>query len=174
MKTYKAITLVGMMGAGKTCIAKKLAKKLSTYHIDTDQEVKSKTGLSIKEMLEENKENELKTAEFEIIKEHSKNKCVISTGDYTVNNQKAWDYILFHTLTIWINLHLNQILMRLRPNENRPFYSENLDLSNLQELYKERKKRYKQAKIQVKSLNSHKTNELVKIINYYTSETIIL
>lgn len=174
MKLYKSVTLVGIMGSGKTCIAKKLAKKLDTYHVDTDEEIKIQSGFSVKELIESNQENTLKEIEFDIIKSNVNNRCIISTGDYTVNNQKGWDYLMYHSLTIWINIHLNKIITRLRPTENRPFYSDETNLKNLKDIYNERKKRYKQSKIHMKSLNTSKINELIKIINNFTSETVII
>lgn len=174
MKTYKTVTLVGMMGAGKTSIAKKLSKKLGVKHIDTDREVKLRTGISVKDFIEQKKQNDLNLIEYEIIKEFVGQPCVISTGDYTVNNQKAWDFIMNHTVTIWINAHLNQVFNRLRPTENRPFLEESTNISNLYELLNQRKNRYKLAKIHIKSINLSKIEEVSKIVAYYSKDVIIL
>lgn len=174
MKFYKSVTLVGIMGSGKTCVAKKLAKKFNIYHVDTDKEVKVQSGFSVKELIQSNQENKLKEIEYDIIKSNVNNRCIISTGDYTVNNQKGWDYLMYHSLTIWINIHLNKILTRLRPTENRPFFSDETNLENLKDLYNDRKKRYRQSRIHVKTLNIAKMDELIKTIHNFTSETVLI
>ncbi|WP_342262083.1 shikimate kinase [Alphaproteobacteria bacterium endosymbiont of Tiliacea citrago] len=174
MRIYQSVSLVGIMGAGKTCIAKKLAKKLDLYHIDTDKEIKTKTGLSVKQLIDTEQSDLLKTVEFEIIKEHCHKKCVVSTGDHTVNNQKAWDYLMQNSLSVWINLSLVQILQRLKPSENRPFFPTELTLQHLKEIYNERKKKYFLSKIQIRSLNASKVEDLLKIIQHFLSESIVI
>ena len=46
------IFLVGFMGAGKTTLAKKLAKKLAYTWLDTDQEIEKKEGMKVSEIFE--------------------------------------------------------------------------------------------------------------------------
>ena len=49
----KPIVLIGIMGAGKTTLGKKLAKHLDMEFYDSDEEIESKTGLSIKIIFKE-------------------------------------------------------------------------------------------------------------------------
>lgn len=174
MKTPQSISLVGIMGSGKTCIAKKIAKKLGVYHIDTDKEIKLISGLSVKELIDQNKEDLLKQTELAVIEKHIHNKCVISTGDYTVNNDTAWKLVIENSVSVWINSHLSQVIIRLKPSENRPFFTNTTELTKLKQLYHERKSRYQQSKIELRGLNAAKIEQLLKIIKYFNSETIVL
>lgn len=161
----KAISIVGIMGVGKTCIAKKIAKKLNFNCIDTDKEVKNITKFSVADLVKKNQEKLLQETEYKIIKKYSNKNYIISTGDYTINNQAAWDYLQHHTITIWMNIALNKIAQRLKPTENRPFLEEDFDEIKLKEIYNNRKKRYSHAIIELKNLNKKTLENLISTLN---------
>lgn len=161
----QAISLIGIMGSGKTSIAKKLAKKIDLNCIDTDAEIKKTTGFSVSELIHSEQKELLNEVEMQIIEKYAKQNYIISTGDYTVHNIKAWNFLMKNTLTIWINLSLKKILERLRPTENRPLLNENegtFDINDLSNLYKKRKRFYQKAKLELKNF---KKESILKLIN---------
>ena len=81
LKLFKNLTLTGMMGAGKTTIGKKLAKKLNYNFVDIDKLIEIKEGLSINSIFKNKSENYFRKVENEIVlKELKKNNSVISLG----------------------------------------------------------------------------------------------
>ena len=75
------IFLVGFMGAGKTTLAKKLAKKLAYTWLDTDQEIEKKEGMKVSEIFEVRGEAYFRALEKQLVDEliPSKN-IIIATG----------------------------------------------------------------------------------------------
>ena len=59
------IFLVGMMGTGKSSVGKLLARELLIDFIDTDNEIESKTGMSIEKIFEERGESYFRMLEKE-------------------------------------------------------------------------------------------------------------
>lgn len=153
MKLKKPITLVGMMGAGKSSFGRKIAKKLNAQFFDLDNEMKTKTGYSPKEIFNYFGENMLKDSEFAVIEEIMQKapNSIIATGDSTIDNKKAWDYLKQNTITIWLNIDLKLISMRLKPNEDRPYLDEQNDnmLTFITQLYHKRAQKYKQAHLTI-------------------------
>lgn len=147
MEKLKPIVLVGMMGSGKTLIGKQLAKRFNIDFIDIDKIIKEKTKYSVTEIINLFSAKTLKEIEYKLLKEIVQKPCVISTSDTTVENQQAWNFLLKNGLIIWLNINLKVIFQRLKPNENRPFFSTESTQESILEIYKKRKKRYNQAHI---------------------------
>lgn len=163
MILLKPIVIVGIMGSGKSYFAKNLAKHLQLNSIDMDNEIKAKTLFSVKEIYDSFNIELLQTTEFNILKEALKDpKNIISTGDTIIDNQKAWNCLLMNGIVIWLNVDLKIVYQRLRATENRPHFTQNLTFQELYQIYQKRKKRYKNAHIEIKSFNLKKIVENLK------------
>ena len=82
------VVLVGMMGAGKSTVAKSLVNLLNDYSIeDIDSLIEQKMSLSISEIFDKYGEQEFRKIESEVIEETcQKNKTIISTGGGAFEN----------------------------------------------------------------------------------------
>ncbi len=153
MKLTKPIALVGMMGAGKSSFGRKIAKKLNAQFFDLDNEIKIKTGYSPKEIFNYFGKQMLEETEFSVIEELvSKHTAIIATGDSTIDNKKAWEFLKENTITIWLNIDLKLISVRLKPNEDRPYLEEgnnNDMLKFITNLYHKRAQKYKQSHVTI-------------------------
>ena len=63
----KTIVLVGLMGAGKTCIGRRLAAHLGLEFVDADAEIEAAAGCSIEEIFERHGEAEFRAGERRVI-----------------------------------------------------------------------------------------------------------
>ena len=70
------IFLIGMMGSGKTTIAKLLSQKLSIDYFDTDEEIEKIMGMTIMQIFDEYGENR-----FRLIESSNKCVCLVSSGE---------------------------------------------------------------------------------------------
>ena len=75
MPKKKIITIVGLMGAGKTTIGFRLAQILKYYFIDSDQEIEDREHRSIPDIFSQNGEKYFREIEAGIIKEIIKRCC---------------------------------------------------------------------------------------------------
>ena len=75
------ILLTGFMGAGKTTVGKKLAKRLGYFFIDTDREIEKEQGCSITEIFKYGGEECFRDLETDILQKlQTKQNLVIATG----------------------------------------------------------------------------------------------
>ena len=90
----KNLTFCGMMGSGKSIIAKKVAKIIDFKHIDTDKLIEEKMGKSISKIFENEGEKRFREIEEEEIKKIlNKKNFVISLGGGSLINKKIRDII---------------------------------------------------------------------------------
>lgn len=139
------------MGSGKSSFGRNLAKKCSASFFDIDNEIKERCEFSPKEIYHYFGQNALHTIEHEILQKIAEKPAIISTGDGMILNDKAWNFIMKNTTTIWLDVNLKLVSTRLRPTENRPYLENNVNSSNvlnfLQKLRNERIDKYSQAEI---------------------------
>ncbi len=154
----KVISIVGIMGAGKSSLGKKIANHLKISFFDLDKRINEMSGYSVKEIYNFFGLNVLHAIEFYILQKMIETgSCVISTGDITVENEKAWSLIKNKTNMIWIDVDLKVLTNRLKINENRPFLVKNNFenksnlLSYLNFLYSKRLDKYKESNIILKN-----------------------
>ena len=158
------IVLIGMMGAGKTTIGYKLAKKLKYQFVDIDTEIEKYENENIVNIFENKGEGyfrkiEEKTTLFFL----EKNKVVISIGGGAFLNDKIRKKIKKSSLSFWLNWRIKTILSRIARNRRRPLALK-LNEKDLASLYRKRVKFYKLSDFKVNCENKNK-NEIINYIN---------
>jgi shikimate kinase len=115
------LSLIGMMGTGKTTIGKKLAAELSLDVIDTDEAVKKKMGDSISRIFEKYGEKYFRTMENRMIRRISgeTQKKIYALGGGAVSNPENRNIIKNHSFVIWLWADSAQILARIQ-GDGRP------------------------------------------------------
>tara|TARA_Y100001970_G_scaffold4191_1_gene4891 strand:+ start:13 stop:534 length:522 start_codon:yes stop_codon:yes gene_type:complete len=160
----KNIVLIGMMGAGKTTIGYKLAKKLKYQFIDIDTEIEKYENEKIVNIFENKGEVyfrkiEEKTTLFFL----ERNKVVISIGGGAFLNDKIRKKIKKNSLSFWLNWKIKTILERIVRNKRRPLALK-LNKKDLASLYRKRVKFYNLSDFKVNCENKNK-NEIINYIN---------
>ena len=163
----KNIGLIGMMGAGKTTIGFKLAKKLGYQFIDIDSEIENSQNEKIIDIFQNKGEGFFRKIEEKIsLSFLEKNKRVISLGGGTFLNDKVRKKIKKNSYSIWLNWKLKTILTRITRNTRRPLALK-LNERDLANLYRKRVKFYKLSDYKVNCENKNKneiTNQIIEII----------
>lgn len=133
----KNIVLIGMPGCGKTTVGKALADDTEKTFIDTDDEIRKKTGMTIPEIFEKYGEKEFRKIESEIIKEVSVLQAsVIATGGGAVLNPENTALLKENGFVVFLDRPLEALVT----TDDRPL-SSNREL--LTKRYKERYGIYK-------------------------------
>ena len=121
IKILKPIVLIGLMGAGKSTVGVRLARRLNMSFIDTDNKVQEEVGCSIKEMVKYAGEEFFKTKEREVIKNVLETQtCVISTGGGAFIDDHNRDLIKKKAISVWLKAEYNVILERVSRRNTRP------------------------------------------------------
>ncbi|PYI48912.1 MAG: shikimate kinase [Verrucomicrobia bacterium] len=103
----KSIVLIGMMGAGKSCVGRCLQRQTKLALVDTDHIVALKFGISISEIFSKHGEQGFREAETQALRELAPTKpMIIVTGGGIVLREKNVDFLKRLGVIVW--LHANE------------------------------------------------------------------
>ena len=143
---------VGLMGAGKSTIGRRLADVLGRDFIDADDAIEEAAQRSIAEIFEDFGEEHFRDGERRVIarliEEHD---GVIATGGGAFVNDETRALILENAIAIWIDCDIDTLVERTSRKNTRPLLKTGDPHEILSQLYQERKRFYSQAQIHVMS-----------------------
>ncbi|MGB7085641.1 MAG: shikimate kinase [Phormidesmis sp.] len=141
--------LIGMMGAGKTTIGRKLANRLGYRFLDTDALIEQTTGQPITELFASEGEAVFRQLESQVLADVSAHtRLVVATGGGVVTQPMNWSY-LRHGVVIWLDVPVPVLVSRLSGDSSRPLLA-NTDLSSkLESLMANREAQYAQADLRI-------------------------
>lgn len=141
--------LVGMMGAGKTTISRKLASRLGYGFVDTDALIEKAAGKSINQIFADEGEAAFREWERQVLSEVSTfTSLVVATGGGIVTQPMNWSY-LRHGVVLWLDVPVPVLVSRLSGDKHRPLL-DNVDLrTKLEGLLAVRGALYEQADITI-------------------------
>lgn len=118
----RSLVLVGLMGAGKTSIGKRLAQRLTVPFIDADAEIESAAGCTIDEIFTRHGEQAFRDGERKVIARllASPDPCVLATGGGAFMDPETRARIKESGLSVWLRADLDVLLRRVRKRGNRP------------------------------------------------------
>lgn len=157
------ITLCGMMGSGKSVIAKKLSKKINFDCIDTDNIIEQKVGKSINDIFIQDGEQYFRQLEEEIITDIlQKEKYVISLGGGSITNINIRNMLKRNSFNIYLEVDIKTLKNRLENSINRPLIKNTEINKTLIKLMQTREKFYKEADLIImNNININKTVESI-------------
>ena len=139
--------LVGMMGAGKTTIGRKLANRLGYRFLDTDALIEQTAGQPIADLFARTGEAAFRTLETQVLAQVSAHtQLVVATGGGIVINPMNWSY-LRHGVVIWLDVPVPVLVSRLSGDTARPLLKDVDITAKLEALLAKRGDRYAQADI---------------------------
>lgn len=121
MKDKTNIFLVGPMGAGKTSVARALARQLNKYCYDSDDEIEQKTGASLSWIFDLEGMAGYRQRELRVIDELSQlENIVLSTGGGCIETPEVREILTQRGIVIYMEVSLQTQLMRLQRDKRRP------------------------------------------------------
>jgi len=149
----KSISLVGLMGCGKSAIGIRLARRLNVNFIDSDVEIEAAAGHSVNEIFEKFGEEDFRKGEQLVINRlitQDKN-VVLGTGGGAFMDLKTRGRLLRQTIVIWLKVDVDLLVERTSKRNTRPLLRTGNPRKILQKLVEERYPIYKEAHITVES-----------------------
>ncbi len=142
------IILIGLMGAGKSNVGKRLAARLEMPFIDTDDEIELAAGSSIEDIFEEHGEPYFRDGERRVIARLLEGKpAVMATGGGAFMNGETRRNLSAKGTVIWLRADLELLLKRTRRRDNRPLLKQGDPRETLQSLIERRYPVYGEADI---------------------------
>ncbi len=148
----RSIVLIGLMGAGKTAVGRRLANWLGLPFVDADSEIEEAAGQSINEIFAEHGEAYFRTGERKVIARLLENgPQVLATGGGAYMDPETRAAISAHGTSIWLKASLRVLLKRVGRHDNRPLLQADNPEAVLKKLMAERSPIYEQSDITVES-----------------------
>ncbi len=167
----RTIVLVGLMGAGKTSIGRRLASKMGLTFIDADTEIEKAAGKSIPDIFAEHGEAHFRDGERRVIARLlEKGGQVLATGGGAFMNVETRSAIKAHALSVWLKADLEVLLKRVAKRGGRPLLQDQDPAEVLQNLINIRYPVYAEADITVESLDvqhAQMVHEVLKALADY-------
>ena len=148
----RPVVLVGMMGAGKTTVGRRLATRLGRHFVDSDEEVEKAAGMTIEDIFATRGEAEFRAGEARVIarllKDHD---LVLGTGGGAFINADTRALIRATGVSVWIKADFELLFQRVQRRSNRPLLKTANARQTLEELIAKRYPIYAEADITVQS-----------------------
>lgn len=121
MKLNRTVALVGMMGAGKTSIGRRLAARLAVPFRDADHEIEAAAGLSVAEIFARFGEPHFREGERKVIARLLEEPPhVLATGGGAFMDETTRTAMSRMAFTIWLKAPIGLLMSRVRKRDTRP------------------------------------------------------
>src|SRR5580693_1650039 len=151
----RSIVLVGMMGAGKTSVGRRLAAKLGLPFVDADAEIEAGAQMTVPEIFERFGEAYFREGERKVIARLlTSGPMVLATGGGAFMNATTRENIARHGVSIWLKPSFDILLARVRKKSNRPLLRTANPEETLRRLLEERSPIYALADFTIESLDA--------------------
>ena len=147
-----SLVLIGLMGAGKSAVGRRLAASLDLPFTDADSEIEAAAGQSIGEIFAEHGEAYFRTGERKVIARLLENgPQVLATGGGAYMDPETRDAIKTHGTSIWLKANLRVLMKRVGRRDNRPLLQVDNAEAVMKKLMAERHPIYAGADITIES-----------------------
>jgi shikimate kinase len=159
------IVLVGLMGAGKSCIGKRLASHLGLPFVDADREIEAAAGCSIPDIFALHGEKAFRDGERRVIQRLLGNPVhVLATGGGAFVDATTRALVKERGISIWIRADLDLLLKRVSRRNDRPLLQNVDPRAKLAELIELRHPFYAEADIIVDSADGPPEVTLARVM----------
>jgi shikimate kinase len=148
----RLIVLVGMMGAGKSTIGRRLAARLRLPFVDADVEIEAAAGMTIPEIFEIHGEPHFRDGEARVIARLLESgPAVLATGGGSFMREETRQRIHDKAVSIWLKADADIIMRRVRRRADRPLLHTADPAATVNRLMTEREPIYEHADITIGS-----------------------
>ena len=148
----RTVALVGLMGAGKSTVGRRLAEVLGRQFYGSDNEIEKAAGLSISDIFALHGEEEFRRGEHRVLERLlGEAPHVLATGGGAYLNPDTRDLLREKAVTIWLNADLETLWRRVSRRSHRPLLKADNPKGVLSRLLDERTPIYEKADLVVTS-----------------------
>lgn len=166
----RTIALVGLMGAGKSAVGRRLAAQMGLPFIDADTAIEEAAGCTIEEIFARHGEPEFRDGERRVIQRllDSEPVHVLATGGGAFVNEQTRARLKQQAVTIWLRADLETLLERVAKRSNRPLLKQGDPRMVLEKLIADRYPIYAEADIVVDTAPGPVEETVERVLNALT------
>ncbi len=131
------ITLIGMPGAGKTCMGKVLSKKLNMKTVDGDRLIEEKTGRKLQDIIDSEGLMEFRRIEEEVLLSINEDNIIVTPGGSAIYYDKVMEHFKSLGPVVYLYVSPKNLLRRLGDFSKRGIVLKNGQ--TIRDLYEERR-----------------------------------
>jgi shikimate kinase len=151
LKRTPGLFLAGFMASGKSTVGRLVADRLGWHFADIDSGIEREQGRTIRDIFEREGEAAFREIESAAIRKYVKEVCnghpwVVALGGGALAQEKNWELIREHGVTVWLDCSFGRIQSRLENDVTRPLA---MDRERLVQLYEARQPLYARADYRV-------------------------
>ncbi|MDQ6959896.1 MAG: shikimate kinase [Mariprofundaceae bacterium] len=162
--------MIGLMGSGKSSIGRRLAAHLNLPLLDLDNEIVTKSGLSIPEIFARHGEAEFRKLETEALREALAQHAVIATGGGVVLSKENRALLKHNAPVVWLKASPEFLANRIEGDANRPLIASGNTLGKLQELARIRNPLYEECADFILPRDEMEKQQAMELILQFLSE----
>ena len=154
MKLNRTVALVGMMGAGKTSVGRRLAARLAVPFRDADHEIEAAAGLTVAEIFARFGESHFRAGERKVIARLlDEPPHVLATGGGAFMDEATRAAMARAAFTIWLKAPVGLLLSRVKKRDTRPLLKEGDMRTTMEQLLAVREPVYATANMVLESVD---------------------
>jgi shikimate kinase len=135
----RSVVLVGMMGAGKSSIGRKLAQMLEIPFVDADTEIEAAAGMTIPEIFSGHGEPYFRSGEARVIARLLEGgPQVLATGGGAFMREETREAICAKGISVWLKADYDVLARRIKRRSDRPLLKTDNPAATLKTLMAER------------------------------------
>jgi len=148
----RTIVLVGMMGAGKTTVGRRLAPRIGLPFFDADEEIEKAAGMAVSELFQTHGEESFRKGEAKVIKRLLAGPPILlAAGGGALTTAQTRQAVKEKTVSIWLRADLDALVRRATRRTTRPLLKSGDPRETLKKLLADREAQYAAADIHVDS-----------------------
>lgn len=148
----RSVVLVGMMGAGKSSVGRRMALRLGVPFVDADTEIEKAAGMTISDIFAVRGEAEFRAGEARVIlRVLEGGPQVVATGGGAFLNPDTRAAISAKGVSVWLRAEFDVLMKRIRRRHDRPLLKTADPAATLRRLLEEREPVYALADVTVQS-----------------------
>jgi len=141
------VYLVGFMAAGKTTLAKALAKRLDWRAVDVDELIEAQERQTVAELFAKRGEPYFRSVERQVLFDQmAARHVVVATGGGTFADVQTRAAINNDGVSVWLDVPLDRLIGRVPADGRRPLAA---DRPGFERLYHQRRAAYEQAHLRL-------------------------
>jgi shikimate kinase len=148
----RVVVLVGMMGAGKSTVGRRLAARLGLPFFDADVEIEAAAGMTIPEIFAAHGEQYFRDGEVRVIARLlDSGSCVLATGGGAFMRGETRERIRAKGISLWLKADADVLLRRVKRRSDRPLLQNADPAATIEKLIGERYPVYAEADLTIMS-----------------------
>ncbi|WP_062016601.1 shikimate kinase [Aureimonas sp. AU4] len=162
----RPVVLVGLMGAGKTTVGRRLAQALDLSFVDTDNEIEAASRMSVAELFAAYGEPEFRALEARVVARLVEGGSqVVATGGGAFMNEATRQLLRERAVTVWLRAELDVLMDRVLKRPTRPLLQTADPRQTMLQLMERRYPVYAEADIHVESRNVRREQIVREIVD---------